>query len=88
MREKTLKKKIYKYTAVFELNELGGYTVTVPALPGLVSEGRNLKEAKKMAKDAIEGYLESLISHSKEVPEESPRASRPLVVKEKIAVAV
>jgi hypothetical protein len=28
----------YEYTAFFEANENGGYTVTVPALPGLVTE--------------------------------------------------
>ena len=43
---KTLKKKIYTYTAVFELNENNGYIVTIPALPGLVTEARDLKEAK------------------------------------------
>ena len=28
-----------EYTAFFEANKHGGYTVTVPALPGLVTEG-------------------------------------------------
>ncbi len=52
--------KIYHYDAVFEDNG-EGYTVTVPNLPGLVTEGSNLKEAKEMAKDAIRCYLESLL---------------------------
>ena len=34
--------------------------VTAPALPGLVTEGDALEEARQMAKDAIRGYLESL----------------------------
>jgi antitoxin HicB len=34
-------------------NEHGGYTVVVPALPGLVTEGNNLDHAREMAKDAI-----------------------------------
>ena len=35
----------------------GGYTVTVPSLPGCVSYGRNFEEATEMIKDAMEGYL-------------------------------
>lgn len=35
----------------------GGYTVTVPSLPGCVSYGKNFEEAISMIKDAIEGYL-------------------------------
>jgi antitoxin HicB len=58
----------YQYTAVFEPAEEGGYTVTVPALPGLVTEGDTLEEARAMVKDAIRGYLESLIKHGEEVP--------------------
>jgi predicted RNase H-like HicB family nuclease len=34
--------------------------VTCPALPGLVTEGDTLKEARAMARDAIRAYLESL----------------------------
>ena len=50
----------YKYTVIFEPAEEGGYTVIVPALPGLVTEGDSLEEAKEMVKDAIKCYLESL----------------------------
>lgn len=54
------KENILQYEAVFEPNG-AGYTVTVPKLPGLVTEGDNLKEAREMAKDAIKCYLESLL---------------------------
>ena len=37
--------------------EVGGYTVDVPELPGCVTEGDDLAEAKRMAKDAIELWL-------------------------------
>lgn len=57
---KILKRKIYQYEVVFETNG-EGYTVTVPKLPGLVTEGDNLKEAREMAKDAIRCYLEALL---------------------------
>lgn len=35
----------------------GGYTVEVPELPGCITEGDDLAEAKRMAKDAIELWL-------------------------------
>ena len=62
--------KIFSYTVNFELNELGGYTVTVAALPGLVTEGRTLQEAKEMAVGAIKCYLEGLIKDGESIPEE------------------
>jgi predicted RNase H-like HicB family nuclease len=58
----------YQYTAVFEPAEEGGYVVTVPALPGLVTEGDTLEEARAMVKDAIRGYLESLVKNGEEIP--------------------
>jgi predicted RNase H-like HicB family nuclease len=40
------------YTVVYERNEHDGFTVTVPALPGLVTEGKDMKEAKAMVHEA------------------------------------
>lgn len=57
---KNRKEAVYQYEAIFEPNG-GGYTVTVPKLPGLVTEGDNLAEARMMAKDAIRCYLEALL---------------------------
>ena len=53
-------KKEKHFTAFFEKNELNGYTVTVPSLPGLVTEGRTFEEAKKMAYDAVKCYIAGL----------------------------
>ena len=39
----------------------GGYTVTVPALPGCITCGENADEAITMAKDAIDIYLACII---------------------------
>lgn len=56
-----INEKIIRYfTAFFEKNEDDGYTVTVPSLPGLVTEGRTFEEARKMAGDAIKCYLAGL----------------------------
>jgi predicted RNase H-like HicB family nuclease len=45
-----------------------GYTVIVPALTGCVTFGETVEEAISMAKEAIEGYIETLIDLGKEVP--------------------
>lgn len=46
----------------------GGYTVIVPALPGCVTFGETIDDALSMAKEAIEGYIETLNELGKEVP--------------------
>ena len=51
---------IYNFEAVFEDNG-EGYTVTIPKLPGLVTEGDNFEDAKRMAKGAIRCYIEALL---------------------------
>jgi len=65
----------YRYTAVFEPAVEGGYIVSVPALPGLVTEGDTIEEARAMVKDAIRGYLESLVKHGEDIPIESGTAN-------------
>lgn len=57
---KKRKETIHQYEVLFDPNG-AGYTVTVPKLPGLVTEGDNLREAREMAKDAIRCYLESIL---------------------------
>jgi len=65
----------FQYTAVFEPSTEGGYIVTVPALPGLVTEGDTIEEARTMVSDAIRVYLESLIQHGEEIPLDAGNAS-------------
>jgi predicted RNase H-like HicB family nuclease len=61
MPRETLTTTESTYTVVFEPDpEAGGYVVTYPALPGLVTEGDTLEEARAMAADAIRAWLESL----------------------------
>lgn len=45
--------------------EEGGYTVTVSALPGCITQGETLEEAIAMAKDAIRLHIESLVADGK-----------------------
>jgi antitoxin HicB len=58
------------YTIILHPDRDGGYTVTVPTLPGCVTQGETLEEAIEMAKDAIRLYIESLIADGEPVPEE------------------
>jgi len=61
----------YQYTIILHPDpDEGGYTVTVPALPGCVTQGETLEEAIAMARDAIRLYVESLIADGEDVPEE------------------
>ncbi len=63
-----------KYTIVLEPDtEEGGYTVTVPALPGCITQGDTIEQCIERAKEAIAGYIESLISDGEPVPEETER---------------
>jgi len=75
------------YTVVFEAAEEGGYVVTCPALPGLVTEGDTIEEARAMAAEAIRGYLESLAKDGLTAPLEGPQP-RSRSIKETITVAV
>ncbi len=63
--------KTYTYHTIYQAEPEGGYTVTVPALRGCVTYGKNLREARKMARDAITGYLESLQKHGEPIPEDT-----------------
>ena len=56
------------YSVVFQKEPEGGFTVLVPSLPGCVTYGKDLDEARKMAREAIELYLESLKEHKEEIP--------------------
>jgi predicted RNase H-like HicB family nuclease len=62
----------YHYTVLFEPAEEGGYVVTCPSLPGLVTEGDTLEEARLMALDAIRAYLESLKKDRLPIPADRP----------------
>ena len=60
--------RILNFTVVMTPDETGGYVVTCPALPGLVTEGDTLEEARAMAVDAITAYLESLRKDGEPIP--------------------
>ncbi len=66
-----LKKKVYQFTCHFIPDEeLRGFTVEIPALPGCHTEGDTFEEAKTNVKEAIELYCETLIERGLPVPED------------------
>lgn len=79
MKEET----ILEYTVLFTPDEeAGGFTVEVPALPGCVTQGETLAEAKAMAREAIELFLETLADRGIPAPEDA----EPNFFKSKVAV--
>jgi len=58
--KRCLKKKILKYVALFEPQKEGGFTVTVPSLPGCISQGDTYEESVKNIKEAMSLYLEDV----------------------------
>jgi antitoxin HicB len=62
--------KTMNYRILLRKESEGGYTVLVPSLPGCVTFGDTIDEAIKMAKEAIELYIESLEAHNEDIPTE------------------
>lgn len=71
------------YTIVLDRDPEGGFVATCPALPGVVTEGETVEEALAMAKDAVQGYLESLAKDGLAIPEEH----EPVVSSVKVSLA-
>jgi predicted RNase H-like HicB family nuclease len=46
----------------------GGFSVFVPSLPGCITWGKDLEEARAMAADAISAYVSSLAKHGEPAP--------------------
>ncbi len=68
---KRITHNIYQYTAVFEPDiKAGGFTVTIPALPGCISEGNTFEEAVKNIQEAASLYIEVMHKSEGEIPKE------------------
>jgi predicted RNase H-like HicB family nuclease len=59
------------YTVILEKEADGGYVVSVPALPGCVSQGDTRKEAMENIREAIDLYIEDCIEAGDPVPSEA-----------------
>jgi predicted RNase H-like HicB family nuclease len=73
----------YAYTVLLDPDpDTGTYTVTVPALPGVVTQGDSVEDAIAQAKEAIQVHLEGLLADGEPIPEER---ERPQVVTVRVA---
>lgn len=59
-----------KYTVVLERESDGGFVVSVPVLPGCVSQGDTRDEARANIREAVELYVEDCRLAGDPVPEE------------------
>jgi predicted RNase H-like HicB family nuclease len=59
-----------KYTVVLERESDGGYVVSVPVLPGCVSQGDTRREAISNIREAIDLYVEDCRAARDPVPQE------------------
>jgi antitoxin HicB len=57
-----------KFAVVLEPEEEGGFTVRVPALPEIVTYGKDEEEALAMAEDAIRLVLEDMTARGEPIP--------------------
>jgi len=64
--------QVIRSGVVFELQPEpeGGYTITVPSLPGCISYGKSFEEAMEMIKDAIEGWVAVAREEGVPIPEQ------------------
>ena len=63
-----MKNQRRRFNVVLRPEPEGGSTVMLPALPGCVTYGRTLAEARAMVRDAITGYIASLQKHNEPIP--------------------
>ena len=71
---------MYCYKLHISKEKEGGFTVSVPALPGCITYGQVWDEAVTMAKEAISLYVEELRERGETLPEDSKTTEYSLIV--------
>jgi antitoxin HicB len=61
---------MYRIPLVFTPQPEGGYTVTSPVLPELITEGDTLEEAQGNVQDAFEAVMEIYTEQNRALPRE------------------
>jgi len=56
------------YNIILRPEPEGGFTVFVPSLPGCITYGKTVAEAREMAEDAIKGYIYVLKKNGEPIP--------------------
>lgn len=60
--------ELREYEIVLQPEPEGGFSVFVPELPGVATQGETVEEAKSMAREAIEAYLQVMREDGLPVP--------------------
>jgi len=70
----------HSFSVILEPQEGGGFTVLVPALPEVVTEGDSEEEALANAQEAIRAILEYRLDHGLAIPADAPPELRRVTV--------
>jgi predicted RNase H-like HicB family nuclease len=57
-----------RFPVIMEKDEDGIYVVTVPALPGCISDGRTVEEAISNIREAIRGFIDDMNADGEPIP--------------------
>ena len=80
-----MKEKTYSYSILLTPAEEGGFTVTVPALPGCITEGDTFEEAMRNAREVVELCVEDMLAHGETLPvEAAPAIASTITISESI----
>jgi antitoxin HicB len=79
---------IYKVPLVLTRQPEGGYTVTSPVLPELVTEGDTIDEALLHVQDAVHAVVELYEDLGKPLPASLPQSTEADAIQFEYAVAV
>jgi antitoxin HicB len=70
----------FDFTVILEPQAEGGFTVSVPSLPEVVTEGENEAEAMAMAEEAIRAVLAYRRDHGIPIPGDTQPQLRKITV--------
>jgi predicted RNase H-like HicB family nuclease len=68
------------YRILLTPEDEGGFSVSVPALPGCFTQGETVEEAIEMAREAISVYIESLEEEGEPIPDDSKNLEYSLIL--------
>lgn len=82
--------KFYKFSVIFkpEKEDPNVYTANVPALPGCISFGESLTEARYNIREALELYLSTLLEDGENIPKDKKIKIPKNAIKEDITVGI
>ena len=66
-----------EYEIILQPESEGGFSVFVPELPSVATQGETIEEATQMAKETIEAYLEAMHEDGLAIPSARPAESPP-----------